>query len=284
MGTGARVSSIRSLPGGISSAVHALSVDRRGRRERVVLRQFVDEGWLAREPDLATHEGAVLRTLARHELPTPRLIAVDENGVEAGVPSVLMAALKGLPVLAPSDTAAWLEQMAHMLPRIHGIRPTSRELQWRYHQYYDPATLRVPDWSHCPDAWAGAIAVARGPRPPAEEHLIHRDYHPANVLWQDDQITGIVDWVNACRGPAGVDIGHCRRNLALLHGVDVADRFLDECLRWAEYDPYWDIVTLLDALPDNEPYAGWSALGVEIGQDAVRERADVYVASLVARL
>jgi len=250
----------------------------------VVLRQFVREDWLAREPDLATHEARVLRLLAKHKLPAPDLIAVDEDGAEAGIPSVLMTALSGAPVLVPSDMDSWLGQMAEILPGIHAIHPTPGEFPWRSEPYYDMSALRVPDWSNSPDAWEQALAVARGPRPPADEHLIHRDYHPANILWKGGRITGIVDWVNACRGPAGVDIGHCRRNLALLHGVEVADRFLDECLRWTEYESYWDIVTLLDALPDPQAYTGWSALGVEISLPVVRERADDYVASLVKRL
>lgn len=275
---------MRLLPGGISSAVHALSIDRDGRRERVVLRQFVHEDWLAREADLATHEAGVLRLLAKTEVAAPHLIAVDEDGTEAGVPSVLMTALSGVPVLVPSSMGVWLRQMAETLPGIHAIRPSPGEFPWRYKTYCDLAALRVPDWSQSRDAWNQAIAVARGPRPPTDEHLIHRDYHPSNILWHDGRITGVVDWVNACQGPAGVDIGHCRRNLALLHGLEVADRFLDECLRWAEYDPHWDIVTLLDALPGIEPYAGWSALGVEVAIGVVRQRADDYVASLLARL
>jgi len=236
------------------------------------------------EPDLARHEACTLRLLAKHGLPAPILIAVDEDGAVAGMPSVLMTALSGTPVLVPADMDSWLGQMAEMLPGIHAIHPPPGAFPWRYKPYFDVATLRVPDWSQSSDAWERAIVVARGPRPHADEHLIHRDYHPANILWKVGRITGIVDWVNACVGPAGVDIGHCRRNLALLHGIQVADRFLDECLHWAEYDPYWDIVTLLDALPGIEPYAGWSALGVQISLEVVRERADDYLASLVKRL
>lgn len=284
IGPGAHVTSVRRLRGGVSSAVHALTVKQGGQTSRLVLRRFVRADWVAREPDIARREAAALRLLARSNVPAPRLIAVDEDNSTAGVPSVLMTRLPGRTVLASSDVDSWLQQMTDMLPRIHAARPTAAELPWRYEPYNDPATLRAPDWSKRPCDWEVALAVAKGNRPGDGEHLIHRDYHPANLLWLRSRISGVADWVNACRGPAGVDIGHCRRNLALLHGVAVADRFLDYCLDWAHYDPYWDIITLTDWLPEAETYAGWPDLGVDVTTANVRARADEYVASLIARL
>ncbi len=284
VGGDARVTSVRRLLGGDSSAVHALTVEHGGVANRLVLRRFVRADWLAREPDIARREATALRLLARSDVPAPRLLAVDEDGSTAGVPSVLMTRLPGRAVLAPSDVHSWLQQMAEMLPRIHAVRPTSSEMPWKYEPYNEPAALRVPNWSKRPRDWEVALAVARGNRPDADEHLIHRDYHPANILWLRSRISGVADWVNACRGPAGVDIGHCRRNLALLHGVAIADRFLDYCLAWADYDPYWDIITLTDWLPEGETYEGWTDLGIDVTTASVRARADEYVASLVARL
>jgi len=142
----------------------------------------------------------------------------------------------------------------------------------------------VPEWTACPQAWTDIIEFARGPRPQAPESLIHRDYHPANLLWFRGRISGIVDWVNACRGPTNVDIGHCRRNLAILHGVAVADRFLEHCLEWADYNPYWDILSLLDTDLDAPVHSGWLDLGTPLSAADAHTRLDEYAASLVARL
>lgn len=284
VGHGARVTSVSRLSGGDSSALHALTVVRGGQPQRLVLRRFVRADWLAEEPDLAAHEAAALRLLEGAAVPAPRVIAVDEDGATSGGPSVLMTRLPGRTVLAPSDMESWLAQMAAILPHIHSVQPAPDSLPWTYEPYNDVPALRVPVWARRQGEWERALAVARSPAPPSAEHLIHRDYHAANVLWSRGGITGIVDWVNACRGPAGVDIGHCRRNLALLHSVAIADRFLDYCLGWAAYDPYWDILTLTDWLPDAGTYAGSRDVGIEVTAEAARARADEYVVSLVARL
>ena len=47
-------------------------------------------------------------------------------------------------------------------------------------------------------------------------------------------------------GPAAVDLGHLRWNLALDYGQRVADAVLPH----PEHHPYYDVVTALDVLPE----------------------------------
>lgn len=78
--------------------------------------------------------------------------------------------------------------------------------------------------------------------------FIHRDYHPGNVLWSHHQISGIVDWPSACRGPAEADVGHCRANLIGHFGQKAADRFLaiwKTVSGTADYHPYFDLTDVL---------------------------------------
>lgn len=95
--------------------------------------------------------------------------------------------------------------------------------------------------------------------------------------------------MNGCIGPAGVDVGHCRVNLALLHGAWQADEFLERYRHYAGeafgYDPYWDLVTLIDfAYWQPEVYAGWTDLGVTgLTKELMAERLDAYVSSLLRR-
>ena len=280
---GSTVETTRELSGGKSSAVHAISVG----GEEFVLRQFVNPKWLAREPDLATREAAILRLLERSEVPTPRLIAVDGDGSESGHPTVLMSLMPGEIVLDPDDAGPWLDAMASVAIAVHAVAVIPDELPQTYYRYIDDEALTVPAWSHEPDVWRAAFDVLQEPPPAYEERFIHRDFHAANILWQGGSISGIVDWVNACRGPAGVDVGHCRRNLALLHGVNTAEDFRAayERLSGLKQDPYWDLMTAVEVLPEPEMFSGWTDLGAPtIDSETLRARMDDYVASIVERL
>ena len=94
---------------------------------------------------------------------------------------------------------------------------------------------------------AGGLARRRGPvRGPAPTHEVrftHGDYQHFNFLWQRGRLTGVVDWVGACRGPADMDVGHCRLNLAVLYSAEMAADFLAayEADAGRRVDPYWDI-------------------------------------------
>ena len=93
--------------------------------------------------------------------------------------------------------------------------------------------------------------------------------------------------MNACQGPEGIDIGHCRLKLEQLYDVETADAFLKAYQKRVEdtftYDPYWDFLTLIDILFDPPTvYPGWAAFGFTgLTDRMMEERLDMYVGSLV---
>jgi aminoglycoside phosphotransferase (APT) family kinase protein len=282
----ASVLSVQQLHGGISSLVHSISLRVNGDERDVVLRQFDNAEWLRDEPDLAFHEAESLRRASQVVgVQTPKIVAFDETGSQCGTPAVLMTRLEGEVVLVPSDTARWVNGMAQTLARIHAVE--ANDYPWTYAPYSDALSLDTSSWSNVPDKWQAAVDIVMGTRPLATKRFIHRDYHPANILWTGGEVSGVVDWVNGCIGPAGIDVGHCRVNLALLHDVRTADDFLNSYRSHAgasfTYDPYWDFVTLIDfAYPSPEVYSGWTALGMTgLTKDLMIERIDRYLISLL---
>ena len=278
---------IKRLQGGTSSLVFEMPFQDETQQESVILRLFHKKDWLKMEPDLARHEAGSLREAAALSIPSPEVIAFDETGEECGMPAVLMTKLAGDTVLQPSDRADWLDKMAECLAEIHQHK--ARDFGYEYFSYNDALRLEKPLWSKFQDDWMRAFYIVAGVRPQTEHCFIHRDYHPANVLWQNGEISGVVDWVNACRGPAGVDIGHCRVNLTQLYGLSAADDFLEAYIRYADdsfrYDPYWDLLSLTDTL-DGPPkvYGGWSELGMTgLSDELIRHRLDEYLLSLLDR-
>lgn len=278
---------IKKLQGGTSSLVFEIPFQNENLQESLILRLFHKKDWLEMEPDLARHEAGSLQESASLCIPSPGVIAFDETGEKCGMPAVLMTKLAGDTILQPSDRAGWLDKMAECLAKIH--RHKAGSFDYEYFSYNDALRLEKPLWSKFQDDWMRAFYIVAGVRPQTAYCFIHRDYHPANVLWQNGEISGVVDWVNACRGPAGVDIGHCRVNLTQLYGLSAADDFLEAYIKYADdtfrYDPYWDLLSLTDTL-DGPPkvYGGWSGLGMTgLSDELIRHRLDEYLLSLLDR-
>jgi aminoglycoside/choline kinase family phosphotransferase len=112
--------------------------------------------------------------------------------------------------------------------------------------------------------WERAVEISRGPAPDLPAVLLHRDFHPGNVLWRYGRVSGVVDWLGACSGPAPADVAHCRINL-LTMGAEVASRFTVRWERVADttYHPWGDVVTIVGFLDDLHDDWGSERLLVE---------------------
>jgi aminoglycoside phosphotransferase (APT) family kinase protein len=164
---------------------------------------------------------------------------------------------------------AFLRGLAALLPPIHATPPGPGI------PAYAPYPLEAwtpPAWTERPEVWERGFATFDEPPPVGSPVLIHRDFHPGNVLWQAGAVSGVVDWPNTSVGAPEADIGHCRMNLAGVFGLPVADRFLELCgVRAADYDPYWDIVAALGGF-DDATLARWTPREEEFLARAVARR------------
>ncbi len=258
-----------------------------GQPLKCVLRLFTNESWLAEEPDLAQHEAAVLNKARQAGLPAPELIAYAADDADCGLPALLMSFIEGTIELRPDDFERWLTELAEGLAAIH--RLSADDFPWQYFSWIDKTALEPPAWSNQPALWARAIEIGLGEPPAYEPVFIHRDYHPTNVLWAAGKLCGIVDWVNGCRGPASVDLAHCRGNLVAMYGPDIAEKFLEAYKQVVGpgfvYHPYWDIDAILGVLPEPGYYPPWQDFGLgRIKQAVLRARQDEYLRTIMSRL
>jgi aminoglycoside phosphotransferase (APT) family kinase protein len=287
-GRGARVVRARPLPGGGWHANHLLELELPGgRRLTLVLRRWARPGWEVDDLDMTpAREAAVLERLEHAGLSTPRLVAIDAAGSEAGAPALLETVVPGSPIRRPRDAIAFARALAEPLLAIHAVpvNPPVDAASIPYRRYYDPTALVAPDWAADRRTWERAIEFGSLAAPDAQPTFIHRDYHPGNVLWSRRtgggmrQVSGIVDWTSASFGPPAVDVGHMRWNLAASFGQAVADAFLDASHELGiapGYSPEWDIRTSLDVLPELRP-----------GDDPMAElrRIEEHVAGALAEL
>lgn len=209
----------------------------------LVLRRWARPGWDADDPDLtAAREALALERLADTPVPAPELVAADPNAEACDVPALLITRLPG----ERFRGRAPLGPLISVLADIHAVDPAGLP---PYRRYFEPERLAVPTWASDRRVWERAIDLAHEPAPALPERFIHRDFHPGNALWEGAALTGVVDWTTASLGPAAVDLGHLRWNLALDYGQRVADAVLPH----PEQHPYYDVVTALDALGDLDP-------------------------------
>ena len=247
LGSSARVVECSRLTGGLTSNVHGLTVERRSRREEYVLRWWVadreSEAWAARA---VSRETGVLTKLEGSDIPAPRVIgSTTDAGV--GGPAVLMTRLPGTVHLMPRDREHWLRQMAQMLARIHALTLDGQPFE----SWLDRGRLSPPPDASRADIWREAIALISEERPPVRTCFLHHDYQHFNMLWSQEQLTGVLDWVDASTGPPEIDVGHCRLNLTVLFSADVAERFraMYEAESGHTLDAWWDIHALLSYGP-----------------------------------
>jgi aminoglycoside phosphotransferase (APT) family kinase protein len=160
-------------------------------------------------------------------VPTPEIVHAEPFPEEFCEPYVMMRRLPGTPAHLTSFTSAQhervLEQLGDYLARIHQIHlPGFGGLvtgEGRYVGRYSTAgdyllaelgerAGRLPANVLRPAHAAQLAAILEAGRPivdAAESVLVHGDYHLKNVLVQDDQVTGIVDFENLVAGDRVLD-------------------------------------------------------------------------------
>ena len=172
--------------------------------------------------------------------------------------------------------------MAQTLVDIH--KTPVVDFSWHYYHWFDFDELVVPLWSKIPDTYAKMINFLKESAPEVKPVFLHRDYHPTNLLWKDGTVSGVVDWVNGCVGPAMIDVAHCRNNLACLFGAQAAEDFLHYWLEEAgeeNYSLWWDICGLANGdlfTHEQGVYGGWADFGrYDITIDSIAKNLDDFI-------
>jgi len=203
---GARHVSITGPISGSSSAtIHAVLVTTINGLEQLAVAKVFGHPVLS-SADACVHVTEEVDHLQRAHtahLTLPHPLAFDAFGDVLGVPVVVMTRLPGIP-LPRFTVAGWIEGFSTTLLSIAAADVDTSDLSqaksWR-----DP-TLQRPDWFGDTALWDASVVRADAGFIGSGDRFIHRDFHPLNVLWHQACVSGVVDWVHACRGPIEFDI------------------------------------------------------------------------------
>lgn len=232
---GSRLETIELLPGSYSNFTHAITYRTfHGEVERVVLRRFNPQnGSMAFKARL---EFTVYSWLRGRGIPVPQPIALDDVPEVLDLPGFVASFVPGRQVMwpdnPPTDPLRWARKSAEMLARIHAV-PLGK-LPSNFHDKNEAALYfrrggTIPpylrDHSQGPVIWE-ALERHLPVLIPAPPVLVHADYWAGNILWEDDEISAVIDWEEAGYGDPGVDVAYALMDFYLIGQLDAWAEFL----------------------------------------------------------
>jgi len=203
-------------PGGASGSAWFV----RDGRDRYVLR--LDGSTFRTDARLAAMDAA-----REAGLPAPALVRRSD---ESGRIALLLTFLEGVPVLdlllrSADDATEWAFRMGALHRRLHAV-------------VAPPAVIPVTD-----DRGRPFNVGDMHDELPQGESLLHLDWHPGNLLADEAtrEISGIVDWDNARRGHASLDLARTESMFTVepfIEQLDAASRRIIGEVRRAWADGY----------------------------------------------
>jgi aminoglycoside/choline kinase family phosphotransferase len=149
----------------------------------------------------------------------------------------------------------------------------------------------TPSWADDPELWTRAFSLIEADPPAFQGCFLHRDFHPGNVLFDGPSISGVVDWVETSWGPADLDVAHCCTGIAVLHGSDAVEQFIDgyraaggELAQDPSDRAYWQLIDAVGFLPDPGKIAQpWRESGrSDLSAERARMRLEAHVDWILA--
>jgi aminoglycoside phosphotransferase (APT) family kinase protein len=256
---------ISRLEGGIENDVYLIDfINRYSERVKVVLR-ICSEYNTKTFPNLYFEQWKILSCLYDSGLPVQKPLWLDERGEIFGTPAIVISYLPGKGDLSPTNIYKWTQQMGEVLAKVHRFNYDVKGMPVMFNRDKDTDIMLAekPDekvlgmyrqgrklWEYLLKNWSNVKKNSKV--------FLHQDFHPGNIIWDGENLSGIVDWDGASVGHAGYDISHCRVDLVLQFGQDIADLFLasyqDAYGERIDKLPFWDLHRALNAIPN---YVYW---------------------------
>ena len=253
------------LKGGISAQVTALEIERPdGQTKKMSVRQH-GEVDLKHNPHIAADEFKLLHLLQSYGLATPTPYYLDQSGEIFSTPYIVIEYIEGKSEFALSHIPDLILQFATQLSRIHAVDCSKLDVSFlptaekRYTEMLRERPTHVDESSdegHIRDALEAAW-----PFPQRNTSvLLHGDFWPGNILWQDGQLVGVIDWEDAQLGDPLADVANSRLEILWAFGLDAMQSFTQQYQSMTAIDftnlPYWDLCA---ALRTASKFAEWAA-------------------------
>jgi aminoglycoside phosphotransferase (APT) family kinase protein len=255
--SGSSVVGIERLPGGVSAHVSRVDLESGAGRRSVVVRQYGDAD-LRANPHIARLEMSVLRAITAAGIPAPQPLQLVDDPTQPGAPYLVTSLLEGAPAAELDVMPEAGRLLAEILTRIHAVDVRKARIRG-----LPNAAARVRNQMQ------RASAAEGEPLDPNQGGLtlpwttvnkavlLHGDFWSGNILWQQGQISGVVDWEDACLGDPLKDVSNCRAELYIAGQESTMHRFTEAYLALRRVDAWslsfwdaWHASTILERLPE----------------------------------
>jgi aminoglycoside phosphotransferase (APT) family kinase protein len=271
--TGPRATLLRAweLKGGISAQMTALEVALAGGQMRKFIVRRPGERTLQLNPNAASDEFHILQLVQAAGVKTQTPYLLDSSGEIFPTPFLVIEYIDGEPQYAPADLTCCVTQIAGELAALHTGTSAALDLTFLPDQMQHlgqklaarPVTLDDSlDEGRIRDALESVWPLPL-PDPPV---LLHGDFWPGNLLWQEGKLVAVIDWEDAMVGNPLADFATTRLDMLWIFGAEAMHTFTRQYQQMTRFDcgqlPFWDLYAALRPASRISVWAeGWPELG-----------------------
>jgi aminoglycoside phosphotransferase (APT) family kinase protein len=232
---GSKLIQIHDLPGSFSNYTHLVEARKADLTQFLfVVRRYAVFGSYDRG-EKASREYKMYEFLAKNGFPAPKPLYLDVAGEVLGLPGIVTSYVPGNFIQAPQELKIRAKTLARILAQIHLLKCDSVENHYLLDANMEASWFlrsnTVPAFMKNHPLGESVWHKARETYPHlslTKETLVHLDYCPGNILWENGNIAAVIDWEEAAYGDPAIDVAYCRMNL-ILDGLDqAADEFIQE--------------------------------------------------------
>jgi aminoglycoside phosphotransferase (APT) family kinase protein len=252
-----------------------------GQTTRMIVRRPGDKT-LKQNPHAASDEFRLLQIMRSAGLATPQPYHLDQSGQIFPRPYLVIEYIEGEPEFRPSNVADFSFQLATHLARIHSLDGSTVDLSFlpkqakvldgnigkrpaKVDESFDEGRIRDTLEAAWPLPQRNALV------------LLHGDYWPGNILWQDGKLVAVIDWEDAKLGDPLTDFALSRLEILWIFGVEAMNCFSQHYQSMMALDytnlPYWDLGAALRlARLAGSNLVEWTAFFTPFGRPDITEQ------------
>jgi len=211
---GSEVKDVVRLTGGVSADVHRLDVAHTdGKTTSLVIRAHRNN----HTGLCATLEYRLLTSLHRIGIPVPMPLYVDVTHSLVAYPYLVLEFVEGTSDVSGEKEVANIDIMANMLRQIHSVSTSDLPQLTARIDPLPEVFDYLPegrDWDSLRNHLYSLSETVYTEVPV----LLHGDFWPENLLWENGSIAAVLDWEDAAYGDPLSDVACCRLELRYKFG------------------------------------------------------------------